>query len=119
MWNHEETFLKKMPKSILQSNWFYGHLRDYPTDSYSYKMLRAYDVLDKHGFDQIPTCSTWDTNQNTIGTIAYCKENLDPSHLKGVMTASWHATTDRMLYSLYNDAHQFYLGRKKFYPDSF
>ncbi|MBQ8254603.1 MAG: Tat pathway signal protein [Clostridia bacterium] len=119
MWNHEEKFLNKMPKSILQSNWFYGHLRDYPTDSHNYKMLRAYDVLDKHGFDQIPTCSTWDTNHNSIGTIAYCKENLDPSYLKGIMTASWEATTDRMLYALYNDAHQFYLGRKKYYPDSF
>lgn len=118
MWHNEGFFLEKMPKSVLQSNWFYGWVRSYPQSSIQHKMLHAYEVLEKHGFDQIPTCSTWENNHNSPGTVGTCRDWIAPERLLGFMTASWETTTERMLYELYNDAEQLYLARKTFYPET-
>lgn len=118
MWHHEQLFLEKMPKSVLQSNWFYGWVKGHPVGSAHHTMLHAYEVLEKHGFDQIPTCSTWTTNHNSLGTVGTCKEWIAPERLLGFMTASWETTTERMLYELYNDAEQLYLARRRFYPET-
>ena len=118
MWHHEELFLEKMPKSVLQSNWFYGWVKGHPAGSAHHTMLHAYETLEKHGFDQIPTCSTWTTNHNSAGTVGTCREWIAPERLLGFMTASWETTTERMLYELYNDAEQLYLARKRFYPET-
>ena len=118
MWHHEDLFLEKMPKSVLQSNWFYGWVKGHPVGSAHHTMMKAYETLEKHGFDQIPTCSTWTTNHNSPGTVATCREWIAPERLLGFLTASWETTTERMLYELYNDAEQLYLARKSFYPET-
>ncbi len=118
MWHHEQLFLEKMPKSVLQSNWFYGWVKPHPVGSAHHTMLKAYETLERHGFDQIPTCSTWTTNHNSPGTVGTCRDWIAPERLLGFMTASWETTTERMLYELYNDAEQLYLARKRFYPET-
>ena len=61
---------------------------------------------------------TYDTNHSSLSTCGFCKKELSSEHFLGIMTASWEATTERMLYSLYNDAHQLYLARKQYYPET-
>jgi len=87
-WNHPEAFLSRMPKSVLQSNWYYG-----PTfDLEKQKHVKAYLDLDKAGFDQVPTGSNWSNDVNFRGTVEFCQKNLAPERLKGFLMAPWFFT---------------------------
>ena len=94
-WNHLETFLEKMPKSVLQSNWYYRDSFDLKNIEESQKVrLKMYHDLELHGFDQVPTGSNFDNDVNMEGTVAYCKNNIDSSRLKGFITTPWLPTID-------------------------
>jgi len=118
-WHHKEAFLKNMSKSILQSNWYYGWFTDFPETSDSFVHIDTYRLLEEHGFDQVPTCSTWSNIWNTRQTMAYSKDTIAPERLKGIMTAPWFFTYTDNKYSLIADAEKFYYGRKQFFPESF
>ena len=92
-WHNPEPFFRKMPKSVLQSNWYYGSVFDQsklkePNKTY----IKLYDDLEKHGFDQIPTGSNHSNDVNMEATVDYCKKVIDPSRLLGFMTAPWRPT---------------------------
>ena len=92
-----ETFVKRMPKSVLLSYWLYG--RDYFTfpghPNYDDETLRCknYNYLDKHGFDQIPTGSNCSFFENMEMVGRYCKNEISKEHLKGLMMAPWYRVT--------------------------
>ena len=52
VWNHPELFYTRMPKSVLQSNWYYGKEFD---EQIQY--VKPYVELETHGYDQVPTAS--------------------------------------------------------------
>lgn len=83
--DHPEEFLRRMPKSVLQSYWYYGNNFD-PEKSAS---ARAYIELDKAGFDQVPTGSNWATNENFGLTVDFCAKNIPRPRLKGFLMAPW------------------------------
>lgn len=87
-WNHPEAFLKRMPKSVLQSNWYYGAA----FEPEKQKMVKAYLDLDKAGFEQVPAGSNWSNDVNFKGTVEFCRQNLSPERLKGFMMAPWFFT---------------------------
>jgi len=87
-WHHPEEFMSRMPKSVLQSNWYYGESFD-PSKQ---KEVQAYLDLDKAGFDQIPTGSNWACDVNFKGTVQFCKKSLAPERLKGFLMAPWFFT---------------------------
>ncbi len=89
VWNHPDLFWKQMPKSVLQSNWYYGA-------SFSRKLhyVQAYLDLEKHGYDQVPTGSNWSTPLNFERTVRYTRKNVDSKRLKGFMQCSWRPTLD-------------------------
>lgn len=87
-WNHPEEFLNRMPKSVLQSNWYYGAA----FEPEKQKMVKTYIDLDKAGFDQIPTGSNWATNVNFKGTVEFCRQNISKERLKGFLMAPWFFT---------------------------
>lgn len=118
-WKHKELFLKNMSKSILQSNWYYGWFNDFSETSDAFVHIDTYRLLEEHGYDQVPTCSTWANNWNTKQTIAHGKKIIAPERLKGFMTAPWVFTYTDNKYALLSDAEKFYYGRKEFYPESF
>ena len=117
-WHHPDNFLKLMPKSVLQSNWFYDNMREYPKTEQNYNALRAYEVLEKHGYDQIPGFTTWAVNYNAYQTLAHGKEIISPEHLKGYLTIPWVHTRPDEKYRLMNDAYRLYCARKKIYPET-
>jgi len=86
-WHHPESFFKKMPKSVLQSNWYYGS--EFDEDKISVKL---YNQLDAAGYDQVPTGSNHSNDKNMEITVDYCKKVIDPSRLMGFMTAPWRPT---------------------------
>ncbi len=86
-WRAPEIFFRKMPKSILQSNWYYG--TKFGPDV---KTVKFYDDLEKYGYDQVPTGSNHSNAENFELTAEYCKKAIDPSRLYGFMTAPWRPT---------------------------
>ena len=78
-----------MPKSVLQSNWYYGtkFTRDIPA-------VKAYHDLEEHGYDQIPTGSNWSNSKNFGLTVDYCRRPIDPVRLLGFMQAPWRPTLE-------------------------
>ena len=99
-WSYPDLFFKKMPKSVLQSNWYYGNTFDLDKmgESSGYHGASArtyvelYHKLEAHGYDQIPTGSNWNFDTNMEATVEYCKNIIAPSRLLGFMTAPWRMT---------------------------
>ena len=118
-WHHPELFIKNMPKSVLQSNWYY-HKITKPQNESRERMIQAYLDLDKMEFDQVPTASTWSLpyGDNEFETIGWGRDHLAPEHLKGFLTVPWTWTQPHLEYYLKNDAHLFYEARRKFYPET-
>jgi hypothetical protein len=92
-WHQPDLFFKKMPKSVLQSNWYYDSDFDLnkleePEKTY----VKLYNDLEAHGYDQVPTGSNHGNDTNMGATVDYCKKVIDPSRLYGFMTAPWRPT---------------------------
>jgi len=101
-WHHPDRFLKRMPKSVLQSNWYYAAAfsaaelsalgkskgKDW-VEKWVAPRVRAYKALDEAGYDQIPTGSNWSEPSNFIGTVHHCRANLGSKRLKGFLMAPW------------------------------
>ena len=117
-WIQKEQYLEKMPKSVMQSNWWYRNMDKKSDGSFVDDRINAYHDLDKAGFDQIPTCSSVFQYSSAELTLKTLKEDLSAEHLKGYMTAPWFLTTDKHRYGLLNDAHLFADAKKKFYPET-
>lgn len=95
-WWHPDVFFRKMPKSVMLSNWYYGSKWDWkskvePEEKYPKwrTYVKMYDDLEEHGYDQLPTGSNHSNDQNFEATVDYCKKVIDPSRLYGFMTTPW------------------------------
>ncbi len=118
-WNHPDLFVKNMPKSVLQSNWYYGWFKDFDDGNRNKLMIQTYEELDKLGYDQIPSCSTWSTVVNPYQTVAYGKNKLSEERLLGYMIIPWTYAHNRDVeYTLKDDAHRLYIARKRLYPET-
>lgn len=83
-WKHPEDFVQRVPRSVLQANWYYAEKLD-P----NHKAVKAYLELDKAGFDQTPTGSNWSTPNNFRNTVDFCRKEISPGHLKGFLQTPW------------------------------
>lgn len=102
LWHHPEDFFAKMPKEVLQSNWYYGanfslDRRKNPSHTY----VRAYLELEAHGYDQVPTGSNHSCPENFARTVEFARRRIAPERLKGFMQTVWRPTQkdyrDRLL----------------------
>ena len=89
IWNNREVFLRRMPKSVLQSNWYYDVVFN---DTVNY--VKAYHDLEEHGFDQVPTGSNWSHPDNFGMTVEYCRKIIAPERLKGFLQTPWKPTLE-------------------------
>lgn len=97
IWHHEEEYLARTPKSILQSNWYYLDAFSFedadPADPpLGQSRVRTYEVLDQAGFDQVPCGSNWNNDLNFERTVEHTRRVIDPARLKGFLTAPWYPT---------------------------
>ena len=118
-WDNPNTYFEKMPKSALQSNWFYSLFKDYGDDRAS-RTIRTYELLDQHGFEQVPCGSCWNSAgpNNVLQTVAHGKQVLTPELLRGFIVAPWRYTVPLMEYQLKTDAHALYVARQTYYPET-
>jgi hypothetical protein len=90
VWHHPELFYQKMPKSVLQSNWYYSAKWD-PQD----KIAKAFGALQEHGYDQIPTGSNYFNATNFELLAAECRHSLGADHLLGFLQTPWKSTLEK------------------------
>ncbi len=92
IWSNPETFLEKMPKDVLQSNWYYStqlDVNDPTLKPYNIPRIESFDLLEKHGYDQIPTGSAFGKTPNFRELTEFCQSHISPEHLKGMMQTTW------------------------------
>lgn len=90
LWHHPDQFFAKMPKSVVQSNWYYGETVDEKQ-----KAVKAYLDLEAHGYDQVPTGSFHSDNENNIfNTVQFCEKKLSPTRLLGFLQTIWKPTIE-------------------------
>jgi len=92
-WHHPELFLEKMPKDVLQSNWYYGTKFDQESDK-SRIRVDAYKVFEKQGYDQVPTGSNHSNPENFGLTAEYARKNIAPERLLGFLQTPWRKTKE-------------------------
>ncbi len=87
VWHHPEAFYKRMPASVLQSNWYYG-------SSFGQKVAaaRAYRDIEEHGYDQMPTGSNWSCPENFQRTVTFARQHIAPERLFGFLQTVWRPT---------------------------
>lgn len=96
LWYNPEEFFKKMPKTVVQGNWFYGENFDLnQLNEQSQVRVKAYLDLESHGFDQIPTGSFHAENeQSIINTVKFCTQNIEEERLLGFLQTFWKPTVE-------------------------
>ena len=92
IWDHKNEYLRRMPRSVLQSNWYYGTRFNSAEVGQYGKCIDAYEWLDKAGFDQVPTGSNWCSDVNFRNTVDFCDTRCDASRIKGYLMAPWTRT---------------------------
>jgi hypothetical protein len=89
IWHHREDFLRRMPVSVLQSNWYYDM-----SFSRKQRYVEAFFELDTAGYDQIPTGSNWADPGNFEKLVPFCRRHISPERLFGFMQSAWKPTTE-------------------------
>ena len=81
-----EDFIKRMPKSVVQSPWEYSTNAASEDD----KCIRAFKTMCDAGYDTVPCGSNCYGYLNNFRSIAeFGKARMDPRHLKGFLMAPW------------------------------
>lgn len=93
LWKHGDEFFKKMPKSVIQSNWYYD-------ESFDEKLtpVKAYIDLETYGYDQIPTGGFYKKSgegvRSIYNTVQFCDTHITDSRLLGFLQTFWAPTTE-------------------------
>jgi hypothetical protein len=93
-WHHPELFFKNMPRSVIQSNWYYEESFDEKTVKKEWvNALKAYEDLEKNGYDQIPAGSSFfNHDENMPGTVKHAKKSIADERLMGFLQVPWKMT---------------------------
>jgi len=117
-WHEKEIYLKKMPKSVLQSNWWYDRIRKNPDGTYAKVQYDTYRILEEAGYDQVPCSSTCTgCDSNAMQTMQLGIDTIAPERLKGYMTAPWCNPKADCELRLMNDAKRFGTAKRTLYPN--
>ncbi len=88
-WHHPETASCKMPKSVVQSNWYYGCAFDKRI-----RRVKSCLALEAQGFDQIPCCSNHRSPENFEKSVAHFSRKIAPQRLLGFVQTIWRPTIE-------------------------
>ncbi len=109
-WYHPAQFLKHMPTSVLQSNWWYYKTmhpetiltrsnpqvmddgRAQMNAALKLKPVKAYLELDRHGYEQVPAGGFCAKPANFEQTVAFARKHLSPTRVLGFMQTTWLPT---------------------------
>ena len=85
--HHEpEEFVRRMPKSVVQSPWWYIGNFDPEKNLPTKAMVR----LAKLGYDVVPCSSNCYSHPDAMGKLVeFCRKTFDPAHVLGFQMAPW------------------------------
>ena len=110
LWKHRDRFLAQMPRTVMQSNWYYYESFDLAgmkaAKSPHACELEGYGILEDGGYDQIPTGSNWNNDTNFVNTVRYCAKAIAPCRLKGFLQTPWCKTTHENREKLFESIRQ-------------
>lgn len=92
IWRHEKEFLERMPKNVLQSNWYYFSTdeKTFPKSKSEFDfrrtMMRAGVPLERGQFDQVPTAMP---NEHFFDFFEYNRKIIAPERFRGYMNSVW------------------------------
>ena len=89
-WDNKEVFLKRMPKTVIQSNWYY----DTDFSEKAHIAVKTYGELAEAGYDQIPTGSNWTSPESFGLTVNYCRKIIPENKLMGFFQTPWKPTLE-------------------------
>ncbi len=98
VWAHPDEFYRRMPRSVVQSNWYYepefaGERSGSEPEVYEYRRAHlAYVDMAERGYDQVPTGSNWSDPRNFGRTVEYCTRHIPPERLLGFLQTPWKPT---------------------------
>ena len=96
VWFMKDEYLTRMPKDVLQSNWYYFTTFNERAGDVSPKGRPAqapyYKVLSDAGFEQVPCSSNYRVNENCALTALHCRHVIRPDLLRGFLHAPWCPT---------------------------
>ena len=94
-WEHKDEFLARMPRTVLQSNWYYENEFDVATMKKENRkaMVETYKTLESGRYDQMPCGSTYSCRENFGKTVAHCRNIIKGDRLKGFFMAPWYYRT--------------------------
>ena len=84
-WNKHDQ-IARLPKDVLQSNWYYG-----TAFGPDIKEALTYNKLAEHGLEQVPTFSNWANNESAALTVKYIREAQLPK-VAGFLMTPWFPT---------------------------
>lgn len=116
IWSHTDEYLAKMPKTVLQNNWYYSNKFADLDEKYVIR-LKSFELLDKHGFEQIPTGSNFTYSDNFEGLTKYCKENISSENLVGMMHTVWERVDKDWMFK-HKSAEQNIADAKKWFEEN-
>lgn len=127
MWTNRKAFLDRMPKSVLQSNWYYrrdfGEKKQVWDEAFEKKGgwgecvqgVVTFLELEKAGFDQLPTTSNFFEDGAADPFVAFLKERVSPQRLKGFVTAPWELSRNEKADKVLRGLREFGNAKRKYY----
>ena len=128
IWTARAEFLRRMPKTVLQSNWYYR-------DDFSEAKLKwntdfekkggwgetiqgaaAFLELEKAGYDQLPCTSSYQCEPSADAVVKFCRERIAPERLKGFLMAPWTLTTPDKANKISRSIELIAASKNKYYP---
>lgn len=79
-----ETYFRRMPKNVLQSNRYYSDIVDPADDA-----IRAFNALEQNGYEQAPTGSIAVHPDNFLNSVLWLMDAIPRAHIKGFLQTSW------------------------------
>lgn len=113
IWDHTDLFLQRMPKSVIQSNWYYHANFDLESDRQqaaerglnldqapgvarsTTTPLRAYLDIEAGQYDQIPAGSVDVAESNFADTVPWVQQHLPSKRILGFMQTTWRPMLER------------------------
>ena len=93
-WAKSDEYVSHMPKSVIQNTWYYHNIFDDRVDGFWGPGLRTFEILDSHGFTQVPAGSIFFEKENMELLTQYCAEHLDGTRIPGYMQTVWERVAD-------------------------
>lgn len=93
--NNPEEFIEKCPKSVVQCVWYYFDKFGENLDPVCECRVRAFDNLDKAGFDIFAGGSIEYFDDNMKLLTQYCAKNLSKEHMFGFIQTTWEAVEEK------------------------